>query len=72
MEATAKQLWAPCEDDDGVVGDGDDCGDEEDHEVAQHSETRTPLERVYVHSGTRTGTGTGTPCYPDLSPASGL
>jgi hypothetical protein len=39
VEVTAKQLWAPGDEHDGVVGDGDNCDDKEDHEVAKDSET---------------------------------
>ena len=33
MDPAAEQLGDPSDDNDGVVGDGDDGGDEEDHEV---------------------------------------
>lgn len=38
IEATLKQLWAPSKDDDGVIGDGNNSGDKEDHEVTQEFE----------------------------------
>ena len=39
---------APCEDDDGVVGQGDDGGDDRHHKVAQPAQPRTGAERVHV------------------------
>jgi len=39
---------APCVDDDGVVGQGDDGGDERHHEVAQPAQPRASAERVHV------------------------
>lgn len=39
---------APCVDDDGVVGHGDDGGDERHHEVAQPAQPRAGAERVHV------------------------
>lgn len=38
VKATAEELWAPGEGDNGVVRDGNYGGDQEDHEVAQDLE----------------------------------
>lgn len=51
VEAAAEELRAPGEDDDGVVRDGNDGGDQEDHEVAQGLEAGAEPERVYLHPG---------------------
>lgn len=51
MDPAAEQLGAPSDDDDGVVGDGDDGGDEEDHEVTDDFEAGAEPEHVYLHSG---------------------
>lgn len=49
VEATAEELGTADEDDDRVVGDGDDGGDEEDHEVAKDFEARAEPEEVDLH-----------------------
>lgn len=38
IEATLKQVRGPSKDDDGVIGDRDNSGDEEDHQVTQEFE----------------------------------
>lgn len=50
MDSAAKQLWATGNYNDGVVGYSDNCGHKQDHEVAQHFEAGTELEKVYVHA----------------------
>lgn len=38
MDPTAEQLWAPGEDDDGVVRDSNNGGDQENHKIAEEFE----------------------------------
>lgn len=61
VKATAEQLWAPGEDDNGVVRDGDYGGDQDDHEVAQGLEAGAKLERVYLHPRMNSA------AYPDFN-----
>lgn len=48
-EAAAEELGPADEDDDGVVGDGDDSGHEEDHEVAKDFKAGAEPEEVDLH-----------------------
>lgn len=38
VKATVKEVRAPGKDDNGVIGDGDHCDNEDDHEIAQELE----------------------------------
>lgn len=43
-----EQERAPGDENDGVVGEGNDGGEQEDHEVAENAEARAQLKQVYV------------------------
>lgn len=49
VKATTEQVGTADKDDDGVVGDRNNGGDQEDHEIAEDSETGTELEDVAIH-----------------------
>lgn len=45
-ESTVEQGGTPGDYNDGIVSNGDDGGEKEDHEVAKNSEARAELEEV--------------------------
>lgn len=45
-----KQERAPSDENDGVVSERNNSGEQEDHEVAEESEARAELKQVDIHS----------------------
>lgn len=50
-------MWPADKDDDGVVGEGNNGGDQEDHEVAEDSKAGAELEDVDFHGHVKMGDG---------------